>query len=82
MSVKIIIPESIKSSLKIPPDEVDERLRIELAIRLYEKGIASFGVARRIAGLSKWEFMEILAKEKIPIHYTEKDLQEDLEWLE
>ena len=40
LEVKIIIPESIKSSLKIPPDEIDKRLKIELAIRLYEKGIS------------------------------------------
>ncbi len=33
------------------------RLRVELAVRLYEKGIASLGQARRIAGLSKWEFL-------------------------
>jgi len=81
LEVKIIIPESIKSSLKIPPDEIDKRLKIELAIRLYEKGIASFGVARRIAELSKWEFIEILTRERIPIHYSEIDLQEDLEKL-
>ena len=81
LEVKIIIPEPIKSSLKIPPDEIDKRLKIELAIRLYEKGIASFGVARRIAELSKWEFIEILTRERIPIYYSEIDLQEDLEKL-
>ena len=43
--------------------------------------LASFGVARRIAELSKWEFIEILTRERIPIHYSEIDLQEDLEKL-
>ena len=80
--IKIVLPESIKHALKLPPREIDKRLRIELALRLYEKGIASLGVARRIAGLTKWEFIELLAKEKIPIHYDELELKEDLEWLE
>lgn len=80
--VRIIVSEQIKNSLRLPPDEIEERLRVELALRLYSKGIVSFGVARRIAGLTKWEFIELLAKEGIPIHYGESELQEDLEWLE
>ena len=73
--VVIEVPEN----LRIPPGELEERLRIELALRLYEKGIASLGQARRIAGLSKWDFLELLAKEGIPVHYGEEELKEDLE---
>jgi len=47
-------------------------------LRLYKKGIASLGQARRIAGLSKWDFLELLAKEGIPLHYGE-ELRNDLE---
>jgi len=80
--IKIVIPEHIKNAIRLPPDEVERRLRIELALRLYEKSIVSLGVARRIAGLTKWEFLELLAREKIPIHYGEEELREDLEWIE
>ena len=73
--VVIEVPEG----LRVPPGELEERLRIELALRLYEKGIASLGQARRIAGLSKWDFLELLAKEGIPLHYDEEELREDLE---
>jgi len=73
--VVIDVPEG----LRIPPGELEERLRIELALRLYEKGIASLGQARRIAGLSKWDFLELLAREGIPLHYGEEELREDLE---
>ncbi len=76
--IVIEVPED----LRIPPRELEERLRIELALRLYEKGIASLGQARRIAGISKWEFLELLAKEDIPIHYGEEELKEDLETAE
>ncbi len=69
----------VSEGLRIPPGELEERLRIELALRLYEKGIASLGQARRIAGLSKWDFLELLAREGIPLHYSEEELREDLE---
>ncbi len=73
--VVIEVPEA----LRIPPGELEERLRIELALRLYEKGIASLGQARRIAGIPKWDFLELLAREGIPLHYDEEELREDLE---
>ena len=76
--VKRVIIE-IPEGLRVPPDELEERLRIELALRLYEKGIASLGQARRIAGLPKWDFLELLAKEGIQLHYSEDELKEDLE---
>ena len=76
--VKRVVIE-VPENLKVPPGELEERLRIELALRLYEKGIASLGQARRIAGLSKWDFLELLAREGIPIHYGEEELKEDLE---
>ncbi len=77
-SVKRVVIE-VPENLRVPPGEFEERLRIELALRLYEKGIASLGQARRIAGLSKWDFLELLAKERIPMHYGEEELKEDLE---
>ena len=77
-SVKRVVIE-VPEGLRVPPDELEERLRIELALRLYEKDIASLGQARRIAGISKWEFLELLAKEGIPLHYDEEELKEDLE---
>ncbi|MCE4617476.1 MAG: UPF0175 family protein [Desulfurococcales archaeon] len=77
-SAKRVVIE-VPEGLRIPPDELEERLPIELALRLYEKGIASLGQARRIAGLSKWDFLELLAKEGVPLHYGEEELKEDLE---
>ncbi|MEB3765649.1 MAG: UPF0175 family protein [Desulfurococcales archaeon] len=77
-SAKRVVIE-VPESLRIPPSELEERLRIELALRLYEKRIASLGQARRIAGLSKWDFLELLAREGIPLHYGEEELKEDLE---
>lgn len=80
MGKKIVV--ELPGMMKIPDEEVEERIRIELALRLYEKGILSFGQARRLAGVSKWEFIELLAREGIGITYDEEELENDLKVLE
>lgn len=76
------ISEQVTEGLGIPPDERLNRVRIELAIRLYQKSILSFGKARELAQLSKWEFHEILGQENIERHYDLEELESDLETLE
>lgn len=74
----IEIPGDVLTSIKIPKTELEQTIKIELAITLYQKGAISLGKARKLAGLNKWEFLEELGKRKIPRHYTEKELGEDL----
>jgi predicted HTH domain antitoxin len=40
------------------------------------------GKATEIAGVTKWEMMEILASKGIPIQYDVKDLEKDVKTLE
>lgn len=75
----VIVPKEIVAALKIPPEEALERLKIELALRLYEKGIATLSQARRIAGIPLWEFLDLIEKEKISRHYGDEEALEDLE---
>ncbi len=42
----------------------------------------SLNKAAEIAGVSKWEMMEILASKNIPIHYDVEDLEKDIKTLE
>ena len=74
----ITIPEDVLASMKIPEKDVERFLKVELAVTLYQRGILSLGKARKLAGMSKWEFIEELAKRKIERHYTEKELEEDV----
>lgn len=78
--VTLEISEDIILSLKIPKDKIREELLKELAITLYERHILSFGKARELAKMNKWEFQEELGKRRIPRHYTEKDLEEDMQF--
>ena len=78
-TVSVEIPERIALSLKIPDSELQDRLKTELAVRLYQKGILGIGKARELAGLTKWQFLEKLTKEQIPLNYDVEELERDLE---
>ncbi|MFA4640530.1 UPF0175 family protein [Pyrococcus kukulkanii] len=44
--------------------------------------MVSLGKAAEIAGVSKWEMIEILASKGIPLQYSEEDLREYVKTLE
>ncbi|GAH82450.1 unnamed protein product, partial [marine sediment metagenome] len=69
-------------ALRVPPEEKLARLRQELAVRLYQKGLLPFGKARELAGMSKWEFHVLLGDEGIVRRYDVEELKEDLRTLE
>ena len=48
------------------------------ALALYQQGMLSIGKARRLAGITRWQFEQLLADRHVPRHYNEADLQEDL----
>lgn len=74
------IPESIVDALRLPPDEVEGELQKELALALYQRGVLSSGKASVLAGMRRWEFEELLGQRRIRRHYTEKNLEEDIEY--
>jgi predicted HTH domain antitoxin len=51
----------------------------DIAIGLYKREQISLGRAAEIAGLSSPEFLEQLARRRIPINYEIAELREDVE---
>lgn len=76
------LPIGLQDALRIPDAEQEKRLKRELAIRLYEKELLSFGKSRELAGMSKWAFHELLAEENVPRHYDLDDLEMDKKTLQ
>ena len=74
------IPEEVQSALKFPPAEMEQELKKELALALYQRGALSLGMARQLSEMSLWKFEELLAERQITRHYSEEDLQEDLDY--
>ncbi|NJR63617.1 MAG: UPF0175 family protein [Cyanobacteria bacterium CRU_2_1] len=76
------ISKEVAESLQLPPSERLSRVQQELAIRLYQKGLLSFGKARELAQMTKWEFHSLLGDEEIERSYDLEELESDLSMLE
>ncbi len=76
-TVAIDIPREILHAARISPAEV----RRELAVALYAQGRLSLGKARELAGMTYWQFQQLLASREIPPHYDLEDYQQDLQML-
>lgn len=74
--------------LEIPQDILDSarltagQLLVELAVYLYAQGRLSLGKAHELAGLSVWEFRQVLGSRQIAPHFGSDDLAQDLETLD
>jgi predicted HTH domain antitoxin len=69
-------------SLEISPDSLSQgepAIRQAIALQLYAQNIFTLGQARRLADLSIWEFQQLLAQHKIQRHYSEADLEQDIQ---
>jgi predicted HTH domain antitoxin len=72
-------------NLQLSPDSInqgEQAIIQELALQLYTQNIFTFGQARRLANLSVWEFQKLLGERKMPRHYTEVELMEDIETIQ
>lgn len=80
--LSVRVPRDLVRILKVKDEEVPKLVRLYLAIELYREGKVSLGKAAEIAGVTKWEMMEILASKDVPIQYDAKDLERDIKTLE
>ncbi len=80
--IVIRVPRDIVEGARVPEEEFERIARIELAVALYARGVLSLGQARRLARLSKWEFLEELARRGVERHYTREELEDDIAFAE
>lgn len=74
----LIIEDEIVQSTQMS----EEALRLEIAIALYDRDVLSFGKARKLAGMSHFEFEKLLFDRNIPSKFTIDDLNSDIATLE
>ena len=78
-TVHIDFPISVFSVMQKEPEEFAKELRLAAAVKWYELGKISQEKAAEIAGLSRSEFLEELARYKIDfMQYSEKDIDIEL----
>lgn len=74
------IPPAVLRAAKLPPQEVEDEFRKELALALYNRGVLPLGKARLVARMTRCEFEDLLGTRRIPRHYTEANLEEDIRY--
>jgi predicted HTH domain antitoxin len=78
MSLQLEIPDSITQALRLPEKRIKQDLLTELAVALYNQEVLSFGRARELAGMSKYDFGRLLGKRGVDRHYGSEDFEDDI----
>lgn len=78
MEIALSIPDTVAQAIRLPEEKIGTELTKELAITLYERGYLSFGKARELAGVGKYEFGQLLGEREILRHYSTIELAEDI----
>lgn len=73
-SISIQLPRDILDSARLTASE----LKLEIAVSLYAQGRLSTGKARELAGMSLWEFRQVLATRRISPHLEPSDLDAEV----
>ncbi len=81
-SITIDFPNDILLALNESEGDLKKRIKMALAIHLYELEKLSIGKAAQLSGASRLEFETELSKNKISIsNLTENDVMKDIEKL-
>ncbi len=80
MELSLTISHEVIDTIKLPKTQIKSQLIKEIAFTLYDRELTSMGVARRFAKMSKWEFIEELAKRGIARHYYANEMEEDINY--
>ncbi|HPW67768.1 MAG TPA: UPF0175 family protein [Salinivirgaceae bacterium] len=76
--IRIELPSDIFLTLNETEEELKQNIKISLAIRLYLLKKVTIGKAAQIAGLSRYEFENVLVNQNIPIsNLTVEDVLND-----
>jgi len=78
VKVEMDFPKDVLVAANIPEKTAAQEIKKVLALYLFKENGLSFGKACELSGLSHREFIELLGKQGIPLHYDINDYEEDL----
>ena len=81
-SLTLDIPEEILEEAKIPPSERESTLLRELAVQLYARELLPKAAARRLSGMDRIAFDELLGQRGLASRLSVEDFDADLVGLE
>ena len=79
MKISFDFPESAFSSLRQPPTEFANSMRVAACVKWYELGKVSQAKAAKMAALSRCAFIDIVRESRVPaIQTTSGELEAEL----
>ena len=79
-NIKVEYPQALANTLKMSGQEFVSEIKTSSMVKLFELGKISSGIAAKVLGLSRLDFLELLAKYKVSAfgHYDTDNLNEDI----
>jgi predicted HTH domain antitoxin len=79
-TINIEYPQSLANTLRLSGKDFESEMKTSSLVKLYELGKVSSGVAARVLGISRLDFLELLARYKVSIlvEFDTDDLKEDI----
>ena len=79
-TIKIEYPESLANTLRLNEKDFEAEIKTSSLVKLYELGRVSSGVAAKVLGLSRLDFLELLGRYNVTVlgGYDTDDLNEDI----
>jgi predicted HTH domain antitoxin len=83
VTIETEVPKDVYQTLQahgVFREHLSRQVRELLAIRFYKERALSLGQAARLAGQSRWAFIELLSTNDVPvIDYTDEELDAEFE---
>jgi len=78
--INIKYPESLANTLRLSGKDFENEMKTSSLVKLYELGKVSSGVAAKVLGISRVDFLELLAKYNVSVlgGYSSDDLKNDI----
>ncbi|MCX7017099.1 MAG: UPF0175 family protein [Candidatus Sumerlaeota bacterium] len=78
--IELELPDEAFSALRVTPDEFSREMRFAAATQWYHQGLISGGKASQIAGMTRLEFLDELARRRLNvINIGIDELKQELE---
>jgi predicted HTH domain antitoxin len=77
-TVEVKLPEGLRA-LGVTDVDVQRQTPTLIVLQKFREGAVSTGKAAELLGISRFEFMDLLGKEQIPlINYSKEELEEEM----
>jgi predicted HTH domain antitoxin len=72
-TLSVEFPDDVFVSVRKSPSEVARESKLAVSIRWYQQGLISQEKAAYLAGVSRWAFLDVLAREQRDVFVVDVD---------